>query len=939
MDRTIARRIYNEFTSEIDLSKPGGVARSGDVDAYIEKALKPLIEEGKAFKRISVNRRTGIRSTRYSYQGGKKIQDSINAILDEMPANLGYVIDPDTGNIEGTDKPPPVAITNRGRHYYNETRERILDPRTAASIKAQALRAGGVSTTDKASGYTTTLVRAGLSGETRTMRKLVDDTDKKYLGGELPSSALADGASPATVEERVKAQVARKSRIEDARETAILQYIKANPNSRVAIEELRKRQKISDREDKARILTAERTPGTPEFRAAVSRRLDKRSASNKETVAWAKRNRRDPMAKLILRNDRNKSPGGRLLNRMSSIMRTTAITAIVSVIAGTVKAAFEMLKTLPSIAGNVHKLAVKGTTYNVPDGLLKKYEKLGNLIAEDGSGEGLVSSFLGNVHNKLSSIINGNLTGAIGPIAALSGKVGGRAIRSAADYYSGAVSNPEQVMLDTINDAAMAAFKGITSGRSGVQLTQAISRNERDIREAYGNEASDLFSLLFKRWGDIGDDRKATIRTEVEQGGDFVKLMMDYLGAHLTSYEFAGDVDTERANNVGNRLRELRSDAVSVRDGILTKILANMDPVVSLLRQILRGILNLAGLDGALIAFNEQAAVNNMFKIAVNERQLAFAEVEANRLREKYGMTDSRRRENAILDFADGMRPGGMSWEEASEFYEAEMHLRNVFEKAERFKHEDYILGRKDVYGTEPEAYAGASQRALVDANRARMNRMERLITAVGTDPEAIEDALIRTNYEYLVASQTRLRYQDLSDLERGQALIRDGWVENNNGFPVPARRNPVTGEQFYDPESFGRELSGQLQMLHELKELLSHDSTVTPRALNQSYRRGIVLNGETLVNHRAVLSEVVNEVMSVYGESMGRLNAAGAARVEVALTNDKMEHVIIVRDAGGRQLAPPIRSMSTLVTQNALQYNPFNIDWTSVYEAHRPTR
>jgi hypothetical protein len=257
MDRTTARRIFNEFTTEVDINRPDGILRSGDVDKYVEKALQPLLEAGKAFRNVNINRRAGVRSTRYSYQGGKNIQDSINAVLAEMPAALGYDVD-DAGNVSGTDRPPPLSVTNQGRHYYNETRERILNPRTVAAIRADALRAGGVATVDKASGYTTTLLRAGLTGETRRLRKLVTDTDAQYLAGELPSSALADGASFATVAERARAQVARQSNIKDARQEAIKAYIAANPGSALAIEEVLRTQKVNNRQDKARMLEARR---------------------------------------------------------------------------------------------------------------------------------------------------------------------------------------------------------------------------------------------------------------------------------------------------------------------------------------------------------------------------------------------------------------------------------------------------------------------------------------------------------------------------------------------------------------------------------------------------------------------------------------------------------------------------------------------------------
>jgi hypothetical protein len=379
MDRTTSRRIYNEFTTEVDINRPDGILRSSDVDKYVEKALKPLIEEGKAFRRVSVNRRTGIRSTRYSYQGGKNIQDSINAILAEMPASLGYDLDPVTGNVSGTNKPPPMSVTNQGRHYYNETRERILDPRTAAAIRADALRAGGVSTVADARGYTTVILRAGLSGETRKMRRLVDETDAKYLAGELPSSALADGASPATILERARAQITRQANLKDARQAAIEDYIQAHPDSQLAIERAIKTQKVTNREEKARVLAAERTPGTPEFQTKIFRDLRAQDAREDTVEKFIEQNQNSRLAvrkrqrTWARRRQKAKQLGGRTIHTARAAV-ITAVGTILALITTGVALLAKSYQVITQIGSDIRKRAISEAKFNFAPDTVRGFE-------------------------------------------------------------------------------------------------------------------------------------------------------------------------------------------------------------------------------------------------------------------------------------------------------------------------------------------------------------------------------------------------------------------------------------------------------------------------------------------------------------------------------------------------------------------------------------
>jgi hypothetical protein len=598
MDRTTSRRLYNEFAAEVDINRPDGILRSGDVDKYIENALKPLIEEGRAFRRVSVNRRTGIRSTRYSYQGGKSIQDSINAILAEMPAALGYEVDSVTGNVSGTDKPPPMSVINQGRHYYNETRERILDPRTAAAIRAGALRAGGISTTNKASGYTTTLVRAGLSGETREMRKLVNDTDAKYLAGELPSSALADGASPATVEERARAQVARQANIRDAKQTAIEDYIRAHPDSQLAVEEAIRAKKITNREEKEKLLAAERTPGTPEFQARVHRALDRSEERKKAVDAYARANPKSDIA-------RKKAA----MKRRSIITRSLGwITVITGAIAGVVNIGRKLLSSLLDVGSNVHKISTTGARFNMAAPEVAKLSARADVMRMD---KEIFSKVLGGIDASLAGPRSGEaLNRFIDAVAPMSAQASGKTTDEAVRLFLNKSANPLELMQAGLDDAFRLALQG---------------KNELGQKVAGGPQKA--FSALAKTlnsaqagWGDIllemgqkyyaGNDLglQSAVRTKVAGGEHWLDAIADVMyqsGKAEAATGVANPNERNAAKEAGEKWNTLVTSMGALWDSIKIKMLAATEGIQAAAEGLLRWVISIPGVRKLFPALNE----------------------------------------------------------------------------------------------------------------------------------------------------------------------------------------------------------------------------------------------------------------------------------------------------------------------------------------------
>jgi hypothetical protein len=613
LDRTTSRRLYNEFATEVDINRPDGILRSSDVDSYVEKALKPLIEEGKAFKRVSVNRRTGIRSTRYSYQGGKNIQDSIDAILAEMSAALGYDVDPATGNVSGTDKPPPMSVTNQGKHYYNETKERILDPRAAAAIKADALRAGGISTTDKASGYTTTLIRAGLSGETRKMRQLVNETDAKYLAGELPSSALADGASPSTIEERARAQIARQANLKDAKQAAVQAYIQAHPGSQLAIEEAMRTQKINNREDKARLLAAERTPGTPEFEARVHRTLDHGEARTQAVDAYIQAH-----------------PKSRIAKRRSSMKRKQGwmkavgwLTPLLGAIAGVAAIGKRIFSSLLDVGSNVHKISTNGARFNMSAPEVAQLSARAQVMRM--ADPDVFSKVLGGMDASLAGPRSGEaLNRFIDAIAPMSAQVSGRTTDEAIQLFLNKSANPLDLMQTGLDDAFSLALQG--KNELGQRVTggpqKAFSALAKTLNSAQAGWGDILLELGRKYYESNDVGLQDAVRAKVSGGDHWLDAIADVMyqsGKAEAATKVADPNERAAAEEAGEKWNTLVTSMGNLWDSIKIKMLAASESIYAAAEGLLRWVINIPGVRKLSPELNELGYVYDEKNFNTNE--------------------------------------------------------------------------------------------------------------------------------------------------------------------------------------------------------------------------------------------------------------------------------------------------------------------------------
>jgi hypothetical protein len=571
--------MYNEFNLGVDTSNPGGALRYREFENYIDKALSAFIEEGKTLKSVRMNERTGQRSVNYAYHGGKKIQDSVNAILNEMPAAMGYDLD-SAGNVQGTGSPPPLSITQLGRHQYTEMRERVLDPRTLASIRAKILRSGGTSTVDKASGYTNMLIRGGLSGLPRSIQHLVDDTDRKYLDGELPSSALADGASPATIGERARAQVSRQAHIKDARRAAIEDYIKRNPRSQLAVDEAIKFQHVTNREEKARILKAERTPGTPEFKERVFRDLAGREARDTTVAEYLQKNPKSRLAKAAKAAKRAgtaRKVGGAMF--IADHIRRQILHNISSAVHMAVQVLTSIYKVVTSVGETIRKRNTDAMRYNLPTEEMKRL----NQFAEGRTG--LDSDVFAKVFGKIigdfsdPTSFNARSVEFLAPLMR-------QDVRHLVGFLSSEADSPDTTAYAILDSVMRATREGYGAGISGMSPDRAYMIN-------YGKllEYNESLAALFERW--VKDlDKYGGLYGDGAIHTSFDAYTRDARFAAATQPTGLTTPATEiGAEDTVDQWEELKAIWLGLKNDIFANILSKLSDAVMYLRNMSRMVM------------------------------------------------------------------------------------------------------------------------------------------------------------------------------------------------------------------------------------------------------------------------------------------------------------------------------------------------------------
>jgi hypothetical protein len=437
----------------------------------------------------------------------------------------------------------------------------------------------------------------------------------------------------------------------EVQEQAKQDFIKANPTSIIAYEEVAKQQKINNRADKARLLEAERTPGTPEFQARVQRGLDKRIAQDKVAVEWAKKNRDKPLAKAILKQNRRKTRTGRALEKAGAAARATVTGAVISGILGAVSTAVKFLSQLPAIAENVHRVAIKGQTYNMTEQKVREYEAIEKSARLD---SGAFSSVFGGMVSTLSDIVTGGMPDTISKVVTFLSIAGQSPIDAIVKYTTGTDKDVEKLFREMFNSALRISFQGkdTTHRSGGLSFSAALAENAQVMEKAFPGMGGILHGF-----GNAAE--KYLTKTQLEEAknsGDIFGYLVNALGESASiSAQTATNVEHHEADRVAGVFTNVATVLTNIKDGILTQILAALEPLASWLMVIAKGILANPVFDGRFdsLVSSLDAADNekNVAALAANEIYLKTLEASVPALAAKLGYATPEQRQDIVHRF------------------------------------------------------------------------------------------------------------------------------------------------------------------------------------------------------------------------------------------------------------------------------------------------
>jgi hypothetical protein len=630
------KELLNKLSTSIDLTNPNGLEMSAAFDRCVERVIKPIYPKGAKIRQTStVDDKSGLRTVDWSFRDtSNKIQQAVQAAVDNFVQSWGKqrgLIDGQGKAVEGAGS-IPMQVNGITPQVFNGTRTRILNPRTAASVAMKAVTSGGDFITDKNTGMSTwsvpdTALTIDGKNLSRSLRAEVREGDKRWLEGKVALSSLAEGASPANAEERAIAtnnrnfrvtlakykamtpeqeqelarlEIAKRERKKDFRADALQKFIEENPGSRLAIEEAIKTHNVTNREEKARLLAAERTPGTPEFQARVHRVLDRNEAQKKAVDAYAKANPKSDMA-------RKKAA----MKRRRVLTKSLGwLTVVVGAITGVINIGRKIFSSLLDVGSNVHKISMEGARFNMSAPEAAKLSARAKVMRMD---EGVFSKVLGGLDAALAGPRSGEaLNRFVNAVAPMSAQVSGKTIGETIQLFLNKSANPLELMQTGLDDAFNLALQG---------------KNELGQRVAGGPQKA--FSVLAKTlnsaqagWGDIlleigqkyynSNDLglQEAVRARVADGGHWLDAIADVM-YQSEKAEAATNVanpnERNAAEEAGEKWNTLIASMGELWDSIKIKMLAASEAVHSAAEGLLRWVISIPGVRKLFPALNEYA--------------------------------------------------------------------------------------------------------------------------------------------------------------------------------------------------------------------------------------------------------------------------------------------------------------------------------------------
>jgi len=385
-------------------------------------------------------------------------------------------------------------------------------------------------------------------------------------------------------------------------------FVEEHPDSPEAQKYLERKQKVNTREEKKRLAEAMQTPGTPEFDEAINKRMNKREATRKSMIKWAKKNRKSPLAKAILKST---TKTGKTLTKARSfalgLVQAVAVAAILTAVNVIRKVIFDYL---PAMAKSLFEIAHKGERLNMTDNVLREYARIEKL---GGMGEGTIANFYGSLRAKLNSVVTNpsGLESSIGGVAVLASREGSDLIKRIVGHDIGDDRDLGGIGKELADLTFKAAAKGITgNARASGNFKEDWSTNIAEIGQVFGGDAQNFIEGLKYLFSDHGltaqqqsTIKKVALANESDvfdingqevHGGSFYDALVATLGQGkdvITEKYTATPTEYKAAQKTGETWSELSQTWKDIKDSIFTQLLATTESIAVLVRSILKGFM------------------------------------------------------------------------------------------------------------------------------------------------------------------------------------------------------------------------------------------------------------------------------------------------------------------------------------------------------------
>jgi rRNA maturation endonuclease Nob1 len=538
------KETLNKLSTSIDLTNPNGLEMSAAFDKYVEKIIKPIYPKGAQIRQTStVDDKAGLRTVDWSFRdAGNKIQQAVQAAVGNFVQSWGRqrgLIDGEGNPVQGAGS-IPMQVGGITSQVFNGTTTRILNPRTAASVAAASMRAGGSYALDKNSGKSTWSVPDdALTWEgknlSRSLRAEVREGDKKWLEGRVALASLAEGASPANAEERALAMNNRNFRLLLAKHKA---------------------------------MTPEQE--NEEFKLRLARRRRQAEFQKK----YEEEHPDDPLVKVKRERARKTKNRRRAAAVKSSIHRTIATVLGAAMMAVGVLA--KILTNVVEVAGTLRKRQSDAARYNLPSGAMQTFTNIENSMF--GLEKGTFSNIFGSVMRFADPAMPSFSSGVEKAAAFLQ-----KDVPDLIGFVTGGTHHPDQMMYELLAD-----FMNKTAAKRGGVLqrdtvSEAVSVNQAVIADLFGDSFAALFLRMYERLGGAAVEGREYTAEQIKES--LHGTIADYPVIKTTQV-------TETAAEKGvQALGELKSLWESIKHGIFSHILAHMSELVALVRNIARTVL------------------------------------------------------------------------------------------------------------------------------------------------------------------------------------------------------------------------------------------------------------------------------------------------------------------------------------------------------------